>query len=267
MSTSSKSHGFTRVDQETTPSAWVSCLDTLHQEPFYREYKAQIRAILSPQPSGLYLDLGSGVGVDALAISGVAIGVDLSLTMCRESRARGLARSVVAASNALPLPASLVDGCWSDRTFQHLEHPRQSLDELVRVMKPGATIVIADPDYSTQAMEFPDQRLAEKVFDYRAKHALRNGTLAHQMERWFVDACLEDVSSEVRTLAVCDPHSVDNVMGLRSWARSALDQGLMRADEVLRWEAMYDEVVAQERFRWSVSFFITRGRKPAVQQA
>jgi len=259
-----RQHGFTRVDQEARPAAWVECLDKLHSEPFYREYKARVRAILSPRPAGLYLEVGAGVGTDAVAIGANVIGVDRSSTMCRESRARGLRMSVVADAEALPFPSGLVDGCWSDRTFQHLAHPQRALDELVRVMKAGATVVVVDPDYGTQAMQFPDQSLARKVLDFRTHHALRNGTLAHQMGRRFVEARLDDVSVEERALIVRDPVSVDNVMGLRSWARTALAQGMMSDAEVQRWETLYDEVVAEGRFLWSVSFFITSGRKPAV---
>jgi SAM-dependent methyltransferase len=170
----------------------------------------------------------------------------------------------VADAEALPFPSGIVDGCWSDRTFQHLADPHRALVELLRVMKPGATIVVVDPDYGTQAMEFPDQGLARMVFSFRARHMLRNGTLAHQMKNRFVEAGLDDVSVEEKKLVVRDPASVDNVMGLRSWARTALAQGRMSDAEVERWETLYDEVVAEGRFRWSVSFFLTSGRKPAI---
>jgi hypothetical protein len=39
----------------------------------------------------------------------------------------------------------------------------------------------------------------------------------------------------------------------------------MTDDEVHRWEILYDETVARGKFLWSVDFFITSGRKPAVQ--
>ncbi len=256
-----RQHGFTHVDEEPRPAAWVECLDKLHGEPFYRAYKDRVRAILSPRPQGLNLEVGVGVGTDALAMGANVIGVDRSLTMCRESRARGVTRSVVADAEALPFPSALVDGCWSDRTFQHLARPQRALEELIRVMKPGATIVLVDPDYGTQSMEFPDPELAGKVLGFRARHALRNGTLAHQMGSKFADARLEEVSVEVMTLVVREPASVDNVMGLRSWARTASTRGMMSDDEVDRWESLYDAVVADESFSWSVGFFITSGRK------
>jgi hypothetical protein len=129
-------------------------------------------------------------------------------------------------------------------------------------MKPGATVVVVDPDYGTQAMELPDQALARKVFEFRAQHLLRNGTLAHRMRELFLAARLEEVSVEERVLVVRDPASVDNVMGLRSWASTARDRGMMSDAEVDRWETLHDEVAAAGNFRWSVSFFITSGRRP-----
>jgi hypothetical protein len=67
-------------------------------------------------------------------------------------------------------------------------------------------------------------------------------------------------------LIVRDPASVANVMGLRSWARTASVRGMMSDAEVHRWETLYDKVVAEGSFLWSVSFFITSGRKRAAQQ-
>lgn len=240
----------------------MECLDALHREPFYREYKARVREILSSRPAGVYLELGSGVGTDALASGVPVVGVDRSFTMAREARARGLRMSVVADAAALPLASDSVDGCWADRTFQHLACPARALAELVRVACPGAPIVVVDPDYGTQAMAFPDRERVRKVLDFRAHHALRNGTLAHRMGELFRAAGLGDVAVEERVLEVRDPEAVDHVLGLRSWARAARERALMSDAEVERWETAYDEVVAARALRWSVSFFVTSGRKP-----
>jgi SAM-dependent methyltransferase len=255
-------HGFEAVDEQPRPSAWIECLDKLHAEPFYRQYKARVRALLAPAPDGLYLELGAGAGTDALALGATVIGVDRSHAMCREARERGLHAALVADAAALPLRAATVDGCWSDRTFQHLPDPHAALAELVRVARPGAPIVVVDPDYGTQAMDFPDRALARKVLDFRAHHALRNGTLAHAMADMFVVAGLERIAVERHPLVVRDPTAVDNVLGLRSWAATAAARGLLTAAEVAAWEALYDGEVAAGRFQWSVTFFITSGYKP-----
>jgi hypothetical protein len=124
---------------------------------------------------------------------------------------------------------------------------------------------VVDPDYGTQTMNFPDQDLASKVMRFRADHLLRNGRLAHQMGQLFEEATLDNVSVEEKLLVVTEPTTVDNVMGLRTWARTAMARGLMTETEVHRWEVSYDAVVADGAFRWSVSFFITSGRKQSAQ--
>ncbi len=260
MSAVRQQHGFEQVDREPDPAAWVDCLDTLHGERFYREYKARVRELLAPEPSRRYLEVGAGVGTDALALGARAIGVDCSLTMCREAQGRGLP-AVAADAQALPLPSNSFDGCWADRTFQHLSRPNEALRELVRVARPRAPIVVVDPDYGTQVLELPDQRLAQKILNYRAHHALRNGTLAHRMPAMFNEASLQEVRVEARTLVVRDPASLDKVLGLRSWARAASREGLITGDELSRWESQYDGVVAKGAFLWSVTFFVTSGRK------
>jgi SAM-dependent methyltransferase len=250
------------VDETANPAAWVACVDATQAEPFYRDYKDRVRSLLAPRPEGLYLEVGAGAGTDALRLGARVIAVDRSMTMCREARARGQEPAIAADAEALPLRCETVDGCWADRTFQHLARPRRALEELTRVMKPGATLVVVDPDYGTQVMPFPDRELARRVLAFRAQHLLRNGTLAHEMARMFASAGLEHVSLEERRLTVEDPRSVANVMGLRTWARTASERGLMSASEAERWERLYDRVVADGTFRWSVSFYITTGRKP-----
>ena len=258
----SEEHGFTHVDADARPAAWIECLDRLHGEPFYRDYKARVRALLAPRAAGLYLEVGAGVGTDALALGAPVVAIDRSATMCREAKARGLARSIRADAEALPLPSDRFDGAWSDRTFQHLARPERALGELIRVLKPGGTLVVADPDDGTQALAFPDPRLAETVLDFRARHALRNGTLAHAMGDRSRAAGLTGVSVEERRLVVRDPASVDHVLGLRSWARAAAVRGLLDEDAVRRFEASYDALVVAGGLDWSVSFFLTSGRKP-----
>jgi hypothetical protein len=81
------------------------------------------------------------------------------------------------------------------------------------------------------------------------------------MGQLFEEAALDEVAVEEQLLVVTESTTVDNVMGLRSWARTAMARGLMTQTEAHRWEASYDAVVAEGAFLWSVSFFITSGRK------
>lgn len=67
--------------------------------------------------------------------------------------------------------------------------------------------------------------------------------------------------SQTMTLEVRDPTAVDNVMGLKTWARSALSAGDMSEAEATTWEKLYDETIAAGRFRYAVTFFLTSGAR------
>lgn len=260
-------HGFTAVDRQADPAAWVRTLDVVAREPFYAAYKARTRELLAPRPGRRYLDIGGGAGDDARAITGVsgarAIVLDLSRTMATEAVQRGDVPAVVGDAAALPFAAETFDGCRGDRTFQHLAAPETALREVVRVTRPSGRIVIVDPDYDTQVVDVADQDLARRVLRFRADYGLRNGTLAHRMAGLFVAAGLRDVRVEGMTLIVRDPTAVDNVMGLRTWAGAAHAHGLLSAADAERWPRVLDEAIATGRFFYAVTFFLTSGTTAA----
>lgn len=254
------------MDSHEDPRSWIRCLDILHKEPFYIAYKARVVELLHPRPGHTYLEIGAGTGDDAQAVAKAAqatvVAFDHSRTMMSEAARRGLATCVVGCASQLPFARATFDGCWSDRTFQHLLDPVRALSEIVRVMKPAGRIVVVDPDYDTQVMEFPNQETARRVLRYRAEHGLRNGALAHHMPAMFSGAGLCQVTVEAMTLVVRDPTAVDNVMGLRSWARSAQSIGYLSEENATRSEILFDETVAKGHFMYAVTFFLAAGVKP-----
>jgi SAM-dependent methyltransferase len=181
-------HAFEDVDAQRDPARWIEVLACLGGDPLYRAYKSRIAELLAPRHGGTYLEVGAGTGADATAVQdrfGVTVvGVDAARTMVEEAGRRGLAHAVAADAHALPFDAATFDGAWADRVFQHLADPVAALGEMARVVKPGGTIVVADPDYATQVVNVPDHELAERVLRVRER-AVRNGTLAHRMAGLF----------------------------------------------------------------------------------
>lgn len=222
-------HGYTDVDRQENPSAWVRTLDRLHEEPFYRRYKARSLTLLRIRRGGRYLDAGGGTGGDAsvmaLGDDTTVIMLDRSRLMACEARARGVKNPVVGDAATLPFADGVFDGCRADRTFQHLADPVAALRELARVAKPGGRIVVVDPDYDTQVVGVADQTLARRVRRFRADHGLRHGTLAHQMAGLFADAGLRDIDVDAMTLATRDPLALDGVMGLADMGRGRARTG------------------------------------------
>jgi SAM-dependent methyltransferase len=258
-------HGFEDVDSQEDPTAWIGVLDRLRREPFYLRLKARVAEDVGFRAGLRYLEIGAGTGDDALSAANehgcTVIGVDRSQTMVREAQRRGLRTATVATAERLPFPDSVFDGCWAERLFQHLDDPTEGLHEVIRVLAPGGRIVVADPDYGTQTLEFPERGLTERVMRYRAEVSLRSGTIAHRMQAMFHCAGLSDVNAKCLTLRVQDPESYDRVFGLRSWPRSAMRHGWFSLEDVNRWETLYDRCVSAGAFSWTVDFFITSGEK------
>lgn len=260
-----RAHGFTDVDGQDVPAAWIDVLDTVRKVPAYVAYKARIADLLEPRPGGRYLEVGVGAGTDALALAarfGVdVVGVDASRTMIDEARRRGLADALVADARSLPFGDATFDGGWADRTFQHLADPTAALAELVRVTRPGGRVVVADPDYDTQVVEIEDQDLARRVLRFRADHLLRNGAIAHRTAGLFVRAGLAEVSVEGVPVVVRDPTALDHAMGLRSWAETARERGVLSASDARAWERGIDDAVAGGRFLYAFTVFVTGGSR------
>jgi SAM-dependent methyltransferase len=258
-------HCFQAVDTHDDPGSLVRALDTLHREPFYAAYKIRIVELMNPQQGNMYLEVGAGTGDDARALAeigrSIVVAVDMSRTMTAEASSRGLRTVVAGDAEYLPFAEDTFDGCWADRTFQHLSNPGRALDEIIRVTKVGGRVVVVDPDYDTQVVECPDQELARRVLRFRTDRGLRNGALAHRMPAMFGRAGLSNIETEPLMLVVRDPTSVDNVMGLRSWARSAQLAGYLSVEDADRWEQLFDETAVAGCFLYALAFFITAGTK------
>lgn len=100
--------------------------------------------------------------------------------MIAQARDRGLPRAAVANGRLLPFAAGRFDGAWADRVLQYVAEPGRVLDELLRVVRPGGRVALADPDYDTQVLDIDDEQLARRVLRFRVDYGLRNGSLAHR---------------------------------------------------------------------------------------
>lgn len=203
----------------------VAVLDRLSGEPFYDGYKRRLREVLGARRGSRILDIGAGAGDTARALTedhgAVVVALDRSVTMAAAMRDRAVPRVLAADGHRLPFGSASFDGVLADRVLQHVADPEQVLDEMVRVLRPGGRIALADPDYGTQTLDIGDEALGRRVLRFRAEFGLRNGTLAHRHAGLLAGRGLREITMEARTLVVRDSSAVDNVMGLRSWAHTA----------------------------------------------
>jgi ubiquinone/menaquinone biosynthesis C-methylase UbiE len=102
------------------------------------------------------LDVGGGTGRVAQTLLSFAASVtvvDLSYKMLVEARNKPRLKVAMAGSENLPYPAESFDAIIMVDAFHHVIDQQQTLNELFRVLKPGGTVVVKEPDIKTFAVK------------------------------------------------------------------------------------------------------------------
>ena len=151
-------------------------------------YKALSYNLLDLKPGERAVDVGCGLGADArelawrVGATGSVVGVDSSAEMiaratdATDADAARTLRFVTADATALPLETGGFDALRADRLLQHVDDPLQALVEFRRVLRPGARIVLVEPDWKTMAV-YPgsadgadNDHCVAAIFDWQVAH-------------------------------------------------------------------------------------------------
>ncbi len=88
------SSGFADVDRARDPSFFSSCLATLNSLPYFQKNKTKSFALMDVGEGSRVLDVGCGLGYDALALAemvgqkGRVVAADFSRIMLQAARSR-----------------------------------------------------------------------------------------------------------------------------------------------------------------------------------
>jgi len=115
------------------------------------ERERRVRAIqrFCPQP-GRILDVGCGRGVmlHKLKRKGWACyGTELSETLAHQHQMAGIQIFRELNIKNCHFPGSFFDVVSLWHSFEHLTHPRSTLDEIYRILKPNGVVVLAAPNF------------------------------------------------------------------------------------------------------------------------
>lgn len=228
------------------------------------------------EQASVVLDLGCGIGMDTLAIAQATaphtqvLGVDADASMVaaanRQAAQSGLADRVshrVGDARALPLDASSVDACRSERLFMHLTDPALTLREMMRVTRTGGWVVVVDPDWGTLSIDTAHPDIERKLMRFHAEQLLTNGYSGRRLFGLFTEAGLKDVQIEVHPIWI-----TGNVGQARYLARldeveqGALEAGLIEPKELDTWRSELTRAGERGTLFGSTSIILIAGRKP-----
>ncbi|WP_285680848.1 methyltransferase domain-containing protein [Actinoplanes sp. NBRC 103695] len=232
-----------------------------------RRYKRSLLEALDLRPGLTVLDVGCGPGTDlpgmvaavthppsrsgrasgpealcsehiyASPLSvGRVIGVDRDPGMADEARRRcpSSVEILVGDAHELPLDDASVDRARVDRVLQHLADPERALAELHRVVRPGGTVVLADPDWDTLAIADPDTATSRAYTRYVTGHVVRNATIGRELARLLHAAGFAVVEVVAESILFTDYAEAEAILRMpdvarRGWESGALDPHASRA--------------------------------------
>lgn len=260
------------VDRTADPNWYRNYLDAFNAMETVRAWKRRAFAMLAVQPGHHVLDVGCGLGGDAVALAeqvgddGRVVGVDNSEKLIVEARRRVDGSSLPVAYHvgdiyALPFAGDSFDGCRADRVFQHLDRPDDALVELIRVTKPGGRIVVGDPDWETLIVDAPQTAVTRTILNFVCD-SHRNAWMGRQVYAHFKAAGLADVEVAADTLLFTDYAMADLTVALRTRVRQAQDARVITEHEAAEWLESLDEAAEAGRFFAAMTCFTVGGRSP-----
>jgi ubiquinone/menaquinone biosynthesis C-methylase UbiE len=164
--------GFRNVDTAVV-GKMAQCLEFVNSLPSFQYYKNSILEAMDPKPDSIIADLGCGMGFDVarlarlIGLDGLAIGVDSSKAFLESARSMSKNSAGIQFIHAdiqnLPFDTGYLHACKVDRTLQHIESPASVLREMFRTVRPGGTVVCAEPDWGTFTIDDDDRSTVKQI--------------------------------------------------------------------------------------------------------
>jgi ubiquinone/menaquinone biosynthesis C-methylase UbiE len=267
------SSGFSDVDQADDLSYHIHYLDTLNTLDLARSYKRSTLDPFQMQQGDYCLDVGCGTGDDSRELAqrvgrgGRIVGMDNSKLMISEALRRHGEEDLPIAycigdTHEIGFADEVFHICRADRVFQHLEHPRRALSEMVRVLRSGGQILIAEPDYETLIVDSADQPLTRKLLNFRCDKMIRNGWIGRKLPALFDEFGLTDISVNPQALVATDYVTANFLFRFEQAVTLAQKIGVIETDEGFAW---LEELRRRDRcsqFFSALVLWVVTARKP-----
>lgn len=234
-------------------------------------FAAKLLAPVGVQAGETVLDFGCGPGYVAVELAravgpdGAVHAVDVNAEFVERAR-QVAAESDLAErishhhvlDEVLPLSDATVDRIYCKNVLEYVPDLDHTLAELVRVLKPGGTIVASDSDFGFVVVEPLTPAEVAELFDAAAP-AFREPNVGRKLRNAYRHAGLEEVKVDINVA----PDAKGNLRGvLENMLGYGTRFGRMsdaRADEL---RARLDGAIAEGEFLMALPQWWVRGTKP-----
>ena len=240
MDADSVSSGFQNVDESGDEDFFIQYLKFIDSVPEFRAIKERNYMAMRLKKGSRVLDAGCGIGLDTYRLgflvgdTGSVIGFDASESMisaARKNIPEDLQNVSFVVGDLLhpDLSDDFFDAVYLERVLQISPHPREIIHHLIRVVKPGGTIVSIEPDWGTMALDPGNRESIRSLIDYCAD-SFPDGWTGRKLFRLFQESGM-DVRIEAEPVIMHDFPTVNRAMNFENFISGAIQKGEISQDD------------------------------------
>lgn len=264
--------GFRNVDTSGDPGACRHCLEYIADIPFFRTIKRESIRMIADSGARRVLDAGCGPGRDLAALAACLpepcdiVGLDTSQALLAGARERvgvrnrcSLVRGDILNN---PFRDGSFDACRIDRVLQHLPVPELAVRELVRILRPGGTLVAFDNDWDTFSISLGDRQTAARVSRYW-RDTFASGRVGRDLPWIFRECGIVSVRVEPRKLEIYDLSVAERVFDLPHLLGRMVQTRALAPEDAAAVRDGLRQRAAEGTFSAGYTGYLVHGRKPA----
>ena len=226
--------------------------------------------LLDIKPGDQVLDVGCGIGLQALAMAklaaptGKVVGTDISTVMIEIAKSRtansGFSLEFLTAdASSQPFQDQSFDAVRTERVLMYVPDTQQTIREFKRLLKPRGRLVIFDFDWDSIVIAHQDKALTRKIIRY-ASESFPNGRIGADLYRQLRNAGFKNVDVKPSS------YSGNNEILLNITKRvyegilqTGISNGVFTQAEIDNWWEALDEDARAGDFFMSFQGFIGYG--------
>lgn len=227
--------------------------------------------LMELEQGGDALDVGFGSSDDVLALSnqvgpeGSVIGLGFSETVVgdarRETRNFPNVNFITSDLQTLPFDDQTFDAVRVERAFAQVGDPQRALNEVCRVARSGARVVVVEPDFDMSGLTCEDAMVARSIKTIMASEKSQSVTASRRLREMLIGAGLTDTVVQAWVITSTDVNESFGALGIDR----LLDQPLILQSEdgrrVDRWRQSLANCYDSQRFNALLFGKIANGRR------
>lgn len=261
--------GFQQVDHSEDQEKLVRCLSDIRNHPFFRSVKEESFDLLQISPGGIILEIGCGPLDDVHILAGrcspggLVIGSDISsslVTLAKKAATIPNLSYIRMDGQNSGVRDGVCDAVREDRVLQHVQNPQQVIHEMYRVLKPGGSCVLFEPDWENFIIDGADETVTRTILNFWSDQ-FACGHIGRKLRRLCLNAGFSDVQVNPRTMIMHTLQEAEAIFTVSENAMRAASAGCVTEQAADEYITHLTDMDRKGLFFGSFTGYLVSGKK------